>query len=111
MASALDLAKDNYKRKKARFNEPPTDQPPLLEPNLATLGPSMEVRVPEVPYIIDFLSVLIRLRLDPLPQSLGNSWEAANPFLLQRGGHVERTADVRYVTDTNSQRYCAVCLL
>lgn len=44
VASALDLAKENYRRKKARFNEPPAPQPPLLEPNLEAIGLSTEVR-------------------------------------------------------------------
>lgn len=44
LASALDLAKEKYRRKKVRLNESPALQQPLLESNLveATV-PSIEV--------------------------------------------------------------------
>ena len=48
LASALDLAKEKYRRKKARLDEPPAAQPPLLEPNLEEIGHTMEVSAPEV---------------------------------------------------------------
>lgn len=50
VASALDLAKERYKRKKARLDEPPVAQPPVLESNLLEeIAPSIEVRTSEIP--------------------------------------------------------------
>lgn len=44
VASALDSAKEFFKRKKARFNKPPAPQSPVLEPDLEIIGSSTEVR-------------------------------------------------------------------
>ncbi len=48
LASALDLAKEKYRRKKARLNEPPAAEPPLLQPNSEETDPSIEVRASNV---------------------------------------------------------------
>ena len=67
LASALDLAKEKYRRKKARLNDPPVAEPPLLQPISEETDPSTEVRASMFVHGIVHLRLLPQLRSVLLP--------------------------------------------
>lgn len=124
MAGALDLAKENYRRKKARFNEPLAPQLPPLESDLEAIGRSTEVRASTDSIQYTFLNsdlhfqyiIQLIFRWDPVPSQVplfqvpGNSRRSMALALLRRDGPVEAVGP-RCLFKTYNQRCCAVCLL
>lgn len=113
MASALELAKETYRRKKLRL----TVQPPLVLPvessvELTAVGPSQEVSnicsspavILEIPFsfLTDFRS---RLRLSLRATSL------KTPFLSRNDAHAVKIAAFPCASEMNSQSLLLICLL
>lgn len=113
IASSLDLAKERYRRKKARLNEPPASQPSLLERNLEAIGPSTEVRASKVSIFYFFSKPITQPRVKlPLFRRSGNCLRQLMTLApLRRDGRVERAVDPHCISKTNHQRRYAVCLL